>query len=244
MEPNYNRDFHNHKNSELQGQTPEKKFDALNSTNFLDFQEKFEQEAPKSTTTLIKSSGGLSQTSSEPNHSMNGAEEALEKTGQLTDELQKQNELYERMINKEWTLGEQLMNRSMYRQVQSMKKDMLATTSRARLKVYDTILQARLDFIREHCNAALTVVKSKYRLEIAKAFTEHLEELYRTIIYRRANFVVMTLAESDETDKIPNMRVRQKINESIVKGEDRYIEMLDNLLIHYSNILKGLVNSD
>ncbi|MBK5214487.1 MAG: hypothetical protein JJE55_12595 [Flavobacteriaceae bacterium] len=230
----------------LNGHTPEENFEALNSNNFFDFQDKFTQET---TNPVAKSTPYINNSSvitgpQAKNHSMDGAEVALERTENLTDELRGQKEMYEGLMNKNWSLGEQLMNRSMFKQVQSMKKEMLATTSKRRLQVYDTILQARLDFIREHCNAALTVVKSKYRLEVAKAFTEHLEELYRTIIRRRSSFVQMTLAECNDADIIPNLRVRAKINNSIVKGEDLYIDMLDNLLIHYSNILKGLIDRD
>ena len=232
--------------NQLNDQMQEENFDALNSTNFLDFQENTSQEISKPVQEPISLNKGSSINSvpQAKNHSMDGAEDALQRAENLTDELRNQNEMYEGLMIKDWSLGEQLTNRSMFKQIQRMKKDMLATTSKRRLQVYDTILQARLDFIREHCNAALTIVKSKYRLEIAKAFTQHLEELYGTIIKRRSNFVKMTLAECNDTDNIPNLRVRTKINNSIVKGEDLYIAMLDDLLIHYSNILKGLVERD
>lgn len=85
--------------------------------------------------------------------------------------------LYQEQMDKSWSLGERIINRSMYKEVQRIKSDLLRTSAQYRMNFYKTLLDARLAALSEKCEAGVKMIQGHYRKMVSTFLMSKMEEM-------------------------------------------------------------------
>jgi len=145
---------------------------------------------------------------------------------------------YQTNIDKQWTGLEKLTNRTMYKQVQEVKQNLFKESAHYRLAFYKTMLDTRLEYLNEHCNSVLKMVKGHYRLQASNFLMGKMEELSFLVRDKQFAFLEMMkgkYAYSESLTGFPSMK--QNYLSSIFREEENYLKFLDGLLDKFQNIV-------
>lgn len=150
---------------------------------------------------------------------------------------------YHESIDKRWTLWTRFINNGMFHQVQEVKKDLIKTSSNYRLAYYKTMLDTRLDYMNEKCNAGIKMVKGHYRHQVSSFLMGKMEQLSFEVRDRQFNFLEMMKTKysySETLTAYPTMQERYVA--SIFNEEEKYLKFLDGLLDKFQSIVDEELN--
>lgn len=145
---------------------------------------------------------------------------------------------YQTNIDKQWTMWDKMTNRSMYNQVQQVKQELFQTSASYRLKFYKTMLDTRLEYLNEKCNAGIKMVKGYYRHQVSSYLMSKMEQLSFEVRDRQFAFLDMMkgkYAYSESLTAYPSMK--QRYMESVFTEEAKYLRFLDGLLDKFQSIV-------
>lgn len=188
----------------------------------------------------FKSSPGVPRTNTEAKNNEVGQSvkhetKGLDSLSQNNDEIDR---LYQINIDKQWTLWGKMTNRSMYNHVQQVKKELFQTSASYRLKFYKTMLDTRLEYLNEKCNAGIKMVKGHYRHQVSSYLMSKMEQLSFEVRDRQIVFLNMMkgkYAYSESITAYPSMQ--QRFMETIFTEEAKYLRFLDGLLDKFQSIV-------
>jgi len=135
-------------------------------------------------------------------------------------------------------LEKALTDRSMYRQVQQVRREMLQVSAQYRLNFYKTIMDARLEALRERCESGLKIIKAAYRQQVASFLMAQMQKLSMEVRDRQMTFLNMMkdkYAFAETLNGHPSMK--SKFMESIHNEEGRYLRFLDDLVLRFESIV-------
>ncbi len=145
---------------------------------------------------------------------------------------------YQSQITKPWGLWDKWTNRSMYDQVQDVKMELLKTSANYRVAFYKTLLETRLEYFNERCDAGLKMIKGHYRQQVATFLTKKLQELSIEVRDQQIAFIKMMMEKYDYARSLANYpRLQKRFDDSIAAEEDRYLLFLSGLLDKFESIL-------
>ena len=148
------------------------------------------------------------------------------------------NRLYEVNLDKQWSMLDKWKNRAMYNQVQEVKQEFFKTSAHYRLAFYKTMLDTRLEYLNEKCNAGLKMVKGHYRQQVSSFLMSKMEQLSYEVRDRQFAFIAMMkdkYAFSETLTAYPSMQ--QRYLSSIFTEEEKYLKFLDGLLDKFQSIV-------
>jgi len=146
--------------------------------------------------------------------------------------------LYQANMDKQWTLMDKWTNRSMYNQVQEVKKELFQTSAKYRLAFYKTILDTRLEYLNEKCNAGLKMIKGHYRHQVSSYLMSKMEQLAFEVRDRQFSFLDMMKSKYAYADGLTNYpSMQNRFMQSIFEEEGKYLRFLDGLLDKFQNIV-------
>lgn len=146
--------------------------------------------------------------------------------------------VYQVNFDKQWSLWDKWTNKGMYNQVQEVKKELFKTSAQYRLAFYKTMLDTRLEYLNEKCNASIKMVKGHYRHQVSSFLMSKMEQLSFEVRDRQFAFLEMIkqkYAYSETLSGYPSMRERY-LN-SIFDEEGKYLKFLDGLLDKFQSIV-------
>lgn len=150
---------------------------------------------------------------------------------------------FQEYINKEWSLSERLMNRSLHQQVVEIKGELLQISGDHRIKVYRTMTDAKLEQIREKFNAGIKMIKGHYRQQVSSFLMQKHEELAKEVKLRQINFFEMIKEKYAYAESLVTYpSAKDRYMESIYSEEERHIQFLDNLLKGFESIVYEELN--
>jgi hypothetical protein len=145
---------------------------------------------------------------------------------------------YQGNIDKNWTLLQKWTNRSMYNHVQEVKKELFKTSAHYRLAFYKTMLDTRLEYLNEKCNAGIKMVKGHYRHQVSSYLMSKMEQLSFEVRDRQFAFLEMMKSKYNYSESLtayPSMQ--QRYLSSIFDEEGKYLKFLDGLLDKFQSIV-------
>lgn len=148
------------------------------------------------------------------------------------------NRLYQVNMDKDWSVLNKWTNRAMYNQVQEVKQELFKTSAHYRLAFYKTMLDTRLEYLNEKCNAGLKMVKGHYRQQVSSFLMSKMEQLSYEVRDRQFAFIAMMkekYAFSETLTAYPSMQ--QRYINSIFDEEEKYLKFLDGLLDKFQSIV-------
>jgi hypothetical protein len=165
-------------------------------------------------------------------HEANGVA-AVERGNHAVDEYAQQ-----QLERKFGLLEKVLTDRSMYQQVQKVRREMLQVSSQYRLNFYKTIMDARLEALRERCESGLKIIKAAYRQQVASFLMAQMQKLSMEVRDRQMTFINMMkekYAFAETLNGHPSMKL--KYMESVHNEEGRYLRFLDDLVLRFESIV-------
>ncbi len=162
----------------------------------------------------------------------------MQRVESLTQNNQEVDDYFRAEMKREWTGWEKLTERSLYRQVQKVKHELLEASAHYRLGFYKTMLDARLEALNEKCDAGLKMMKAHFRLQVSTFLMAKMEELTLEVKDRQIKFLEMMkekYAYSDTLTSYPSMQKRY-LN-SMFEEEARYLKFLDSLILRFESIV-------
>lgn len=168
--------------------------------------------------------------------------DTVEKDTNSVTELQENNKQiddnYQRDLNKDWSLVEQLTNRSMFKQVQENRKELFNASAEYKIKFYRTVLDGRLEALSEKTNTGLMMIKAHYRQNVASFMMKKMDDLSREVKVRQREFLTMMMEKHDDVARLENYPPlkEQYVNSILLEGE-RYMKFLDRLVVRFENII-------
>lgn len=131
-----------------------------------------------------------------------------------------------------------MTNRSLYNQVLQVKQELFQTSASYRLKFYKTMLDTRLEYLNEKCNAGIKMIKGHYRHQVSSYLMSKMEQLSFEVRDRQFAFLDMMkgkYAYSESLTAYPSMQ--QRYMESVFTEETKYLRFLDGLLDKFQSIV-------
>lgn len=221
----------NQKNGqELNGLQSEQEFANANSTNLSDMLNDLNSKPP----TVIVNKSMVSK-NEDVNQPVKQETKGLEDVSKYQEQIDR---LYQTNIDKEWSFIDKWKNRSMFDQVQEVKKDLFKTSADYRLKFYKTQLDTRLEYLNEKCNAGLKMVKGHYRHQVSSFLMAKMEELSFQVRDRQFAFLDMMKGKYAYAETLigyPSMQ--QRYLSSVFEEEGNYLKFLDGLLDKFQSIV-------
>ena len=101
------------------------------------------------------------------------------------------NRLYEVNLDKQWSMVDKWKNHAMYNQVQEVKQELFKTSAHYRLAFYKTMLDTRLEYLNEKCNAGVKMIKGHYRQQVSSFLMSKMEQLSYEVRDRQFAFIAM-----------------------------------------------------
>jgi len=202
------------------------------STNSFDMNEMLHESKQRTIIPVASNNSVMNEEMGKPVVKETHSIETHEKHNEEIDQF------YQDNINKQWSLPEKVMNRSMYKQVLAVKQNLFKESAEYRLKFYKTMLDTRLEYLNEHCNAMLKMIKGHYRLQVSNFLMAKMEELSFNVRDRQFAFLNMMKSKyafSESLTSYPSMQ--QHYLESIYREESNYLQFLDGLLDKFQNIV-------
>ena len=215
-------------NQEFNNSNENQKFVSVNSLDMNEMLQKAEQKPVIS----VKNNSVMNQEIEKPVKKETHGIETVEKYNESIDQF------YQENIHKQWTFPEKILNRSMYKQVLEVKQNLFKESAGYRLKFYKTMLDTRLEYLNEHCNAVLKMIKGHYRLQVSNFLMAKMEDLSFSVRDRQFAFLEMMkgkYAYSESLKDYPTMQ--QHYLTSIFHEEENYLQFLDGLLDKFQNIV-------
>jgi len=145
---------------------------------------------------------------------------------------------YQTTLDKRWSLVDRWTNNTMFKQVQDVKLELFQTSAKYRLNFYKTILDTRLEYLNEKCNAGLKMVKGHYRHQVSSFLMNKMEQLNFEVKDKQITFMQMMKEKysyAETLEKYPSMKKR--FFESIFNEEINYMKFLDGLLDRFQSIV-------
>lgn len=190
------------------------------------------QGLDQKTVVPVKSNSVMNQEMEKPVAKETHGIESVEKYNETVDQF------YQDNINKQWSFPEKVMNRSMYKQVLEVKQNLFKESAGYRLKFYKTMLDTRLEYLNEHCNAILKMIKGHYRLQVSNFLMAKMEELSFNVRDRQFAFLEMMKGKYAYSESLKNFpTMQQHYLTSIFHEEENYLQFLDGLLDKFQNIV-------
>lgn len=110
---------------------------------------------------------------------------------------------YQSQIEKEWNFGEKLKNRSMFKVVSSLQKEMFKKSGEYRLRYYTKLLDATMVSLDEKIQAELMCISSQYRQTVA--FSNFVEKIRFCLpYYLSISYVCNHISEGANRVKQPH----------------------------------------
>lgn len=145
---------------------------------------------------------------------------------------------FDRKMKQEWTIGDRLVNRSMYKQVQEVKGELVKQSAKYRLAFYRSILDTRLTYLNEKCSAGIKIVKGAYRQEVSMFLMEKVEELSKEITVKQYSFLEMMKEKYQYAETLVNLpSMHQNYMKTIFSEEERYLKFLEALMVKFESIV-------
>ncbi|HED05949.1 MAG TPA: hypothetical protein ENI61_04620 [Ignavibacteria bacterium] len=145
---------------------------------------------------------------------------------------------YQKLVEKKWILMDKIINRNLYKQVQSIKKDLFKTSAVYRKKFYQIILNARVEALQEKCDASVMMIKSEYRAKVSSFIMAKMEQLNSEVLDRQITFFEMMkkkYAYAKTLESRPS--TKNHYLEIIYTDEERYLKFLDANLTKFESII-------
>jgi len=213
---------------ELNNTEDNQKFVNVKSLDMNEMLQGFDQK----TVVPVKSNSVMNQEMEKPVAKETHGIESVEKYNETVDQF------YQDNINKQWSFPEKVMNRSMYKQVLEVKQNLFKESAGYRLKFYKTMLDTRLEYLNEHCNAILKMIKGHYRLQVSNFLMAKMEELSFNVRDRQFAFLEMMKGKYAYSESLKNFpTMQQHYLTSIFHEEENYLQFLDGLLDKFQNIV-------
>lgn len=213
---------------DLNGQHDEQEFVHVNSINLTDI---LKDQVSKPSATI--------QSTVAKNEELN---QPVKKETKDLDSLSKNQEeingFYKENLEKDWSAWEKFTNKGMYNQVQQVKQELFKTSAHYRLSIYKTLLDTRLEYLNEKCNAGLKMVKGHYRQEVSSFLMSKMEQLSFEVRDRQFAFLEMMKTKyryAESLSAYPSMQ--QRYLSSIFEEEGKYLKFLDGLLDKFQSIV-------
>lgn len=219
----------NNQNSDKNNQEAQQGAFHVNSINL---GEMFNDHNTKAPTIMHKKPSTKNEEINKPIHQETKGLDALVKNQEDIDQL------YQVNMDKQWSMLDKWGNRSMYNHVQEVKQELFKTSAQYRLSFYKTMLDTRLEYLNEKCNAGLKMVKGHYRQQVSSFLMSKMEQLSYEVRDRQFAFITMmkekyTFAET--LTAYPSMQ--QHYIKSIFNEEEKYLKFLDGLLDKFQSIV-------
>lgn len=219
----------NHSGPELNGPQDEQKFVDVNS---LDMSEMFKNSSSKDASPIRVDTKRKNEELDQPVRKETTGLDSLAKN---QDEIDR---FYQSNIDKKWGLIDRWTNNAMYNQVQEVKKELFKTSAEYRLAFYKTVLDTRLEYLNEKCNAGLKMVKGHYRKEVSSFLMSKMEQLAFEVKDRQIAFLEMMKTKYQYAETLHNYpSMHERYLTSIFKEEEDYLKFLDGLIDKFQNIL-------
>lgn len=123
--------------------------------------------------------------------------------------------------------------------IAEMERNTIQEAFQFRLNLYKLNTQFMLEGMREKYDAALKMIKSEYRAQVAAFMMSNLEELSKDVQNRQYSFIQMIREKSlylKTMGDIPSTAERYKAQ--IEREQDRYFNFLEQLVINFENIIR------
>jgi hypothetical protein len=214
---------------ELNGSQDEQKFVKVDSINFHDMLSEQTGKPP------VARQISTDAKNEELNQPVKQETRDLDGLAKNQDEI---DHFYSENLDKNWTILDKWTNRSMYNKVQEVKGELFKTSAHYRLAFYKTMLDTRLEYMNEKCNAGLKMVKGHYRLQVSSFLMSKMEQLAFEVKDRQIAFMEMMkekYAYAETLTAYPSMQ--QRYISSIFEEESKYLKFLDGLLDKFQSIV-------
>lgn len=214
---------------ELNGQERERKHVNPNS---MDMNEHLEDKASRIKDSASKNNKTNNDQVTKP---INKETKNLDEMAENNQEIDR---FYHEQMDKKMSVIDKLLNRPMYEEMQRVKSELLKSSASYRLNFYKTLLDARIEALKEKCDSGLKMIKGHYRQKANSFLMAKLEEMALEVKDRQINFMEMMKSKysyAETLDAYPTMKDRYM--ESIFQEEGRNLKFLDSLLIRFADIV-------
>lgn len=214
---------------ELNGQQEKQEFVHVNSINLGDM---LSDQVSKPPTPVVTSTVAKNEALNQP---VKQETKELDSLAKNQDEIDR---FYQASLDNDWSLWERWTNNAMYNQVQEVKKELFKTSANYRLAFYKTILDTRLEYLNERCNAGIKMVKGHYRHQVSSYLMSKMEQLSFEVRERQFAFLEMMkskYAYAESLSGYPGMQ--QRYISYIFEEEGKYLKFLDGLLDKFQSIV-------
>jgi len=168
----------------------------------------------------------------------NPIEKDTENISTLQDDNKQIDNNYQRDLNKDWSLVEQLTNRSMFKQVQANRKELFNASAEYKIKFYRTVLDGRLEALSEKTTTGLMMIKAEYRQRVASFMMGKMDDLSKEVKVRQREFLTMMMEKHDDVARLENYPpLKKQYVDSILQEGERYMKFLDRLVLRFENII-------
>ncbi len=145
---------------------------------------------------------------------------------------------YQKEFGKEYSLLEQLTNRSMYKQVQANKQELFKASADYRIKFYKTVLNGRLEALQEKTNTGIMMIKAHYRQQVASFMLTKMYDLAKDVKDRQIQFMQLLMEKHDYVHQLKNYPIlKDQYSNSIITEGERYMKFLDGLVLRFEQII-------
>lgn len=142
------------------------------------------------------------------------------------------------MIEKNFSVWEKLTDRSMYKAVQRVRMDLLNTSAEYRLSFYRTLMDARLEALRERCTSGVAMLKAMFRQQVGSYLMAQMEKMAMEADQRQRAFLNMMKGKYSYAESLkPYPSMHEKYMKSVWEEEGRYLQFLDSLLMRFEAIV-------
>lgn len=142
------------------------------------------------------------------------------------------------MIEKDFSTWEKLTDRSMYKAVQRVRMDLLNTSAEYRLSFYRTLMDARLEALRERCTSGVAMLKAMFRQQVGSYLMAQMERMAMEADQRQRAFLNMMKGKYSYAESLkPYPSMHEKYMKSVWEEEGRYLQFLDSLLMRFEAIV-------
>jgi hypothetical protein len=219
----------NNNGPELIGQQDKQEFVHVNSINLGDMLSDQTSKPPATvqTSTVAKNE--------EVNQPVKQETKGLDSLAKNQEEIDR---FYQANLDKQWSTWDRWTNKGMYNQVQEVKKELFKTSAHYRLAFYKTMLDTRLEYLNEKCNAGIKMVKGHYRHQVSSYLMSKMEQLSFEVRDRQFAFLEMMKTKYSYSESLtgyPSMQ--QRYLTSIFDEEGKYLKFLDGLLDKFQSIV-------
>lgn len=150
---------------------------------------------------------------------------------------------YQEQFGKKFNELEKWTNRSMYKQVQTNRKELFNASAEYRVKFYRTVLDGRLTALQEKTDAGIMMVKAHYRQEVSKFMLAKMYDLALDVKDRQVQFMHLMTEKHDMISQFGRYPIlQQQYMNAIVNEGERYMRFLDGLVTRFEHIVEEQIS--